>query len=442
MTVLTLIISLFFTIIALRSKPGVALSMVIISSLVWPGYLRIPMGLAQMSAPRIVALALLVSYLLRPGKRRIKLNTIDYVVIALFIWTVLAHLIAGAEFSAISTQIGSSLETVLVYFVARICIQTRSDLIDMVMPLSLLVIYLAFMGIFESVTQYSPYHKLAAYHQWMWVEKAPELRLGLLRAKVSTSHYIFFGMAMLMCVGFLSALRGIAVQHVRSWKITYFALIMGVAGIFSSLSSGPIGGALIFMILTAYYYQPSLIKPSVWALVALCIVIEVASNRHFYELVDYFALSGTTAYYRTRLLEVAIINIGEYALAGTGGVRPDHWGMQIDGRGHVDLVNNYVLVAVESGLLGVLLFLSIQIATIRRGIKIYKYGDRAMKIYGFTIASLTIALMTASISVGLFGPALMMSYILYGAGYVKKSALEAIPAERKRALSEEKLIPG
>lgn len=438
MTGITLLVSIFFTVIALRSKPGVALSMVIISGLVWPGYLRIPMGLAQMSAPRIVALALLVSYLLAPGKRRFNLNRMDYIVISLFIWTVLANIIAGAKFSTISTQIGDSMDTVLMYFVARICIQTRKDLIDMVMPLSLVVLYLGLMGIYEAVTYDSPYHQLIRYHQWMWVEKEPELRLGLLRARVSTSHYIYFGMAMLVLVGFVASLRGIARKHVRHWKVTYAALFVGGLGIFSSLSSGPIAGAFIFVVLTAYYYQPSLIRPSLWGLVAMCLVVEVASNRHFYELVDYFALSGTTAYYRTRLLEVAIANFGEYALAGTGGVRPDHWGMQIDGRGHVDLVNNYVLIAVESGFLGVILFFAIQIGAIRRAISIYRHGDKAAKIYGFTIGAVIIALMISSISVGLFNPALMISYMLYGAVHVRKTALEATSPERKSVGAENK----
>lgn len=438
MTAVTFLVAIIFTVIALRSKPGVALSMVIASGLLWPVFLRVPMGLMQMSAPRIVALALLVQYLLSPGKRKFKLNRLDQIVIFLFVWTVLANIIAGAPFQIISTQIGSSMDTVLMYFVARICIQTRGDLIDMVMPLSLVVLYMGLMGIYEAVTYNSPYQQLMRYHQWMWVAKDPELRLGLLRAKVSTSHYIYYGMTMLLSVGFLASLRGIARKHVRQWKVTYAALFVGGLGIFSSLSSGPIAGAFIFMVLTAYYYQPSLIRPSLWGFIGLCVFLEVASNRHFYELVDYFAMSGTTAYYRTRLLEVAVANFGEYALVGTGGVRPDHWGMQIDGRGHVDLVNNYVLVAVESGLLGLILFFSIQIGAIRRAISIYRHGDKAAKIYGFTIGAVIIAVMISSISVGLFNPALMISYMLYGAVQIRKTALEATSPERKSVAAENK----
>src|SRR5690606_10934917 len=101
------------------------------------------------------------------------------------------------------------MDTVLMYFVARICIQTRSDLIDMVMPLTLVVIYMSLMGVYEAVTYSSPYSNFMKYHQWLWIAKEPELRLGLLRAKVSTSHYIYYGMTMLLCVGLLSALRGI-----------------------------------------------------------------------------------------------------------------------------------------------------------------------------------------------------------------------------------------
>src|ERR1043166_1938838 len=51
----TIAVAVVASIAALVLRPGRATGVIVMSMLLWPEYLRVPMGLAQMSAPRIAA---------------------------------------------------------------------------------------------------------------------------------------------------------------------------------------------------------------------------------------------------------------------------------------------------------------------------------------------------------------------------------------------------
>lgn len=431
MVAVTALVALIFMVISVRSRPGFALSMVVVSTLIWPEYLRFPLGLVQMSAPRMIVVALLIKYLFVRGGRKYPLAAIDKVVLILFVWGIFSKYMAGANFDVIKSSIGQALDTVVMFFAARLCLQTKSDLKDFAIPVMVCGAYMGLMGILEAVTSSSPYHFLFRYHQWNWVDKAPEYRLGLLRAKTSTSHYIYSGVSLLLVFGFAFALRKVAGIRRSRVKFVWLALGLCGLGVFSSLSSGPMSGLMCFLAFSFLYYKKALIRPLIGIVLLTCIIIEVASNRHFYNLVDYIALNSNTAWYRTKLIEVAVGQVHEYALFGLGGTPPDHWGKLIDGRHHVDIVNNFIFVAYSSGILGLILFVSIQIMSIRQAIRIQKYGDPALSYYGFCIVALILALMITSMSVGIFGPVLILSFLLYGATFIKPDSTDVQPRTKR-----------
>src|SRR5690606_18558286 len=113
------------------------------------------------------------------------------------------------------------------------------------------------------------------------------------------------------------------------------------------------------------------------------------------------------------LIEVAIQQLHEYAWVGFGGTPPDHWGALIDGRKHVDIVNNYIFIAYSSGVLGFLLICAIQIGAIRRLLKLFHDSTGPVRYYAFSMICLIISIIVTSMSVALFGPTLLLSYITY-----------------------------
>ena len=86
----------------------------------------------------------------------------------------------------------------------------------------------------------------------------------------------------------------------------------------------------------------------------MCACVEIISNRHFYDVISRFTFSGSSAWYRSRLIEVALFQGGMsgHWLTGYGwGVDPG-WGAIIYGRPRSDIINQYLLVLCKYGLVG------------------------------------------------------------------------------------------
>lgn len=424
----TIFITLAFGVLALLVRPGMALGVLIAATLVWPEYLRIPLGVAEMSATRIIALALLSKLFVIGRQKNLKLCAVDWLVIFLWLWTVLASVLSGAESSQIWRMLGQGFDTTLIYFVARLSIRSSNDLKDLALPLFLVAVYMCAMGWVEAVTTKSPYMGLDSYRQWVWFQKPPEFRLGLMRAKVSTSVHIFFGMAMMLLAGIAWALR----TDPRVRKISILAAFFAGFGALSSMSSGPWLAIITLIFCNLYMYEPKFIKPTLLLLLGASVFIELVSNRHFYNLIDYLALNSGTAWYRTRLLEVAASQWRDYWLFGTGDKSIQYWGGLLDGRQHIDLVNHFVITAVNGGLGATIAYIGSHIYAIVYGIRARRRSkDKIQRNLIFGLICVVISLDISSMSVGLFGPPLILSNILLGILVSASVAWRQVPAANR-----------
>ncbi|WP_169566131.1 hypothetical protein [Sneathiella limimaris] len=407
----TSLLAALFSLYSIFVRPGFALGVVIISMLVWPEYLRMPVGVVQMSIPRVIAFILIVKLLFNGRGKKITLNRVDLSIFICWVWVIAASFIGGADSGEISRQIGRGLDTVLIYMATRLAIKDTRDIAGLFIPCAFLALFMGVMGVVEAVTFYSPYQKLEVYRAWVWFDKPPEYRLGLLRAKASTEVHIYFGLSMAMLTGILWSVRGYA----KSKSLLIVSVISGALGTFSSMSSGPWIAFLAFLGFNAFAFKTSLIKPLIWFIIFVCIGVELASNRHFYSLVGYIALSAGTAWYRVRLMEIAFDNLDEFWLYGVAGNWPHHWGALLDGRGHIDVVNHFLIMGLYGGILAMFLYIYSHYAAIKMSVKFWKrsnvISDRKAI---FTLVSLLLGIDVASMSVGLFGPPLMLSFVVLG----------------------------
>ncbi|HYE61213.1 MAG TPA: hypothetical protein VD997_04385 [Phycisphaerales bacterium] len=409
---ITIILTLAACAGALMLRPGAALGMIIASMFLWPEYLRVPVGIAQMSVPRMAALVLYLRLVLSPGDNPPRFRWADAMVILFYLWMVAANLIAGTPVDKFKTVVGSGFDTVLMYLMARKVFAEPGAVKGIVKGLAVCVLIMAPLGVLENVLRFSPYIPFL-YREGIRMDGGgSEIRLGMRRAFASTEQPIFFGMGMLLVTGLLFSFR-----RVFEARWTYLAVLgAGVLAILTSLSSGPWSGLFVLVCLNALFWMPQLIKPGLIATTLLLVAVEVLSNRHFYHLIDYLALDkgNAGAYYRSRLMEVAVKYLPNYWAVGYGGKTLDNWGPDIDGRTIVDMVNNYVLLAASGGVLAALLYIGVKIAALVTLIKCYRQGEPAVKAVAFGLASVLIALSFSELSVGLFGPPLLLSFITLG----------------------------
>jgi hypothetical protein len=394
--------------LSLRAS-GAAVGILVASMLVWPEYLRIPMGLFEASAPRLIALMLIGRALVRGKHRELRSCRADKIVLAIWGWTILAAIIAGAMSSHVTSLIGRGFDTVLMYFVVRFYITSAENLKELMRWLSYVAIIMGILGIVETTSSWSPYGGMVAFRTWSWFPIEDQFRSGFMRAKGSTEIHIYFGIAMMLVTGILWSInKGFPFRRIGRW-----AILLGVLGTLSSMSSGPWLGCMLMFVFALYRTKTIWILRSIYLLVAIGLFLEVASNRHFYNLIDYVTLDPHTAWYRARLLEVAASHLSEFWLVGVGSQWPHHWAETLDGRNHVDIVNHFLLVALYGGLPALFMYIASHCIAISYVIDFWKSNaDIPLRLVAFNLACVLIALDFSSMSVSLFGPPQILAHIL------------------------------
>ncbi|MDZ4753052.1 MAG: hypothetical protein SGJ11_00970 [Phycisphaerae bacterium] len=411
----TLVVALVAIALVLWVRPGTGLGILIASSLLWPEYARLPVGVVQLSAPRIVALLLIARHIGRWS--RLQKHPCDWLVVAGYLLSVVSVIAAASDSRFITTTIGRGLDTVVIYFAARLCLANYEDVKSMRWPLAMTAFAVGSMSMFEALTQTQLFRGayVAAGNELAEIGQGRggvgQTRWGMLRSQVSTLHPIYFGVAMTIVTGLMLAMR-----HSLSKWTWFSAVVASSAAVFFCLSSGPWTAGLLLLLILPLCRTTWLIKPAIGGLVLVCLMFELLSNRHFYHVICYIGLSNSTAWYRVRLLEVAFEYLPEYWMFGYGGRSFDHWGYRIDARYFIDCVNNYVYIAATTGVPTMLCYLLAKIAVVWAVAKRWKRLGHEQRWVAFAFIATVLAIALAECSVSVFGPALILNSLILGAG--------------------------
>jgi hypothetical protein len=328
--------------------------------LVWyPARLTIKIGTADLSAVRIIILVLLVKLLFFAKEERshFRFIPLDFWIFAYFAGQMISGAFTATDFmDFLENRFGAMFDLMLPYFAVRIVVYDRKQYVRFVKSFVLFTIPYAFMGVYQSITGNNPYLPLLEFAAWGGTGMTDEKRLGLFRANVSMPVHILFGVFFVQA----STLMVSIYHEFRRYSLVWLAGfgILGL-GAFCSLSSGPFLAYFLLLAFLVFYRYRRHWRVYVTLFVMFCLAIEVMSNRHFYDVIDRFVISSATAWYRSRLLEVAIFEGGMsgHWILGYGYDVDPGWSKLIDLRDHTDIVNHYILVLSRSGLLGLIPFI-------------------------------------------------------------------------------------
>lgn len=413
----TLLIAIIVSISVLSLKPPQALVAFIAALLWYPDYLRVNLGTLDISVGRIVVALLLLRCLCDEDiRRRFVWSTIDtWVTASLTAWAII-YVIANENMAAaLENRGGFIMDTFFVYLVVRFTITDKPSLILFTKAIAVILVPLVMLGVIESLTQWQPFFQMMRFRGWRTiVSEGPiigEARWGLTRAIGPFSHHIMFGSCFATFLPLVWALR----NQAHPWKNSAFvlsgALVIGAMSSMSSCSWMMLGMTLFCLFWEKY---PRFVKPILKVLILLAILVEIGSNRHVYHVTASFVnLLGGEWWQRAFIIDSAIADFGKWCWVGMGGVDPG-WFAYTNAT-FTDLNNEFLLVGVQSGLLGLLLFCAVFVVAFRSLANSYrKTTDKELKSIYWAFGSILVATITVWMGVSYFGQMTMLFYCILG----------------------------
>lgn len=406
---ITLLIAAVGCILVLSVRPIHGLAVYIILAIWYPYCVgTVSIGTIDFSVGRIVIIVLFARILfdtdLAKGFRFIWL---DKLVVILFVAEVLAGLKNIEPTELIEYRSGDFFDMALPYFAVRLIVKSKEQYICLLKAIAWAAAILGIAGFYECLTG----HNLLKFGRFLGV---PETRwVYFHRAQTTFRHCIYFGV-------FCAMMGAVSMGLFKSVKKNAFIYSLPVAllflGAFSSMSSGAqfaiIGGVLFIVFYRYRYYW----KQAIIGIILMCSMVEIISNRHFYDVVDRFAFNAGNFWYRTRLFEVAFFEGGMsgHWLFGYGLADP-RWCDKIDMRDHTDMVNHYLLELSRYGLIGFIPFCAVIIVATKRLFRgfwlVTSDSDRWLI---WCLAGGLFSILFAFNSVSLFGQPMIMLFMMFG----------------------------
>lgn len=407
---LTLVVAFLAGFLVLIASPFYGLIVYIGALFLYPGLLSVEIGTFNFPIGRIVILLLYISILFRKNQlSKFQFLWTDMLMIILFACQLLAGATVTQNYAQfLENRAGRFCDITLPYFAVRLIITNRTKYIMLLKSILSIAIILVFFACYESFTGKNLLSFGASY-----LTRQHNYRLGLARAFASfgNANYlgIFFAMAGGMCTGLLNNVR----RKKRLWGI---GIILMALGVFFTLTSGAWFSAIGVIFFIAFYRYRRYWKQAVLTLMVTCIAVELISNRHFFEIIDRFALNSQTAWYRSKLIKVALFEGGMsgHWLAGYG-LKDPNWSVMIDGRNHTDMCNHYLLILCRYGLIGFIPFCMLIVAALKKLFEDFWLLTRKCNTWlVWCLASGVFGALFAFNSVSLFGASNSFFYILLG----------------------------
>jgi len=411
MQAVTILIAIIASTIIFLTRPVWSL-VVYCAALAWyPVYLTVPVGTIDFTVPRILIIPIFANILLRTNLiNQFKFIWLDKLIIIYF----LCQLLAGAANiplrQFLENRAGAAFDMVLPYFAVRMIITRKEHYFTLLKAVLLIAAPLALVGFYESLTGHNPVGFLRKYFAWNPGLSQPNVRSGFYRASFSCPHPIIFGMFFAMfgpiCTGLL--------YKIRPNKVLYsFGVALMALGVFSCMSSGPFYSVGISILFIAFFPYRKYSKLAITSVILMCFLVEIASNRHFFEVIDRLALNSATAWYRAQLIDVAFFHGGMsgHWLTGYGFADPG-WGWRINWL-PTDMVNHYLLILSRYGLIGLAPFLAVIWAALKRVIKAYRANrSESDQWLIWCLLGAMVGVLAAMNSVSLFAQSRTIFYIM------------------------------
>ena len=267
------------------------------------------------------------------------MRTLDKAMIWWAVVAAITSLFHNNPGSNLISMLGLSYDCVGLYFLMRVFIQSKEDLVRISKALLLLLIPLALEMTHEKITGHN------SFSIFGYVTEMATVRGGKIRAQGPFAHSILAGTVGAVCMPLTLLI----------WKESPKLALLGLGTtgvmILTSASSGPILAAAGIVGALVMWRFRSKLRLMLWGFVAMLFVLNFIMNDPVYYLLARIDLTGkSTGWHRAALIDAAVKHVDEWWFAGTDYTR--HWmptGVYWT-QNHTDITNHYLKMGVWGGL--------------------------------------------------------------------------------------------
>ena len=409
---ITLLFAVVFCLLVIITRPVYALCVYFLSLLWYPNYMMVSFGTIDVSLSRFVVGVLFLRCIF-DGRIRSKfvwmyLDTLVALSMAVYVVTIC---IVEPLSTSVENRGGFLMDTWFAYMVVRYIITDIARLQTVIKCVGIALVPLAFLGIIESVTGWSPYALICGKSLYFNYVTHYGARWGLNRGVGPFSHSILFGCAFAMFLPLVYYLR----NEKGNWGTGAYILSgITLLGALSSMSSSPWVMVIAVIFCLAMEKRKYLVKPVLISLVFLCIFIAIASNRPFYHVVASYANPlGGSGWHRAKLIDCAIEHFDEWWLVGYGDKDPG-WGPSL-GMSKTDVTNEFILAGVRYGILGIIALCIVLAATFFGLLSAYrKTTEPKLRSLYWSLGCVLSSVIVTWLSVSFFGQLMPLFYCVLG----------------------------
>lgn len=259
-----------------------------------------------------------------------------------------------AEGNPLIFRLGLVYNTLGIYFLFRVFIQSIEDLVHLIKIMACVLAPVALEMFQEHITKRNLFSVLGGVPEMAWV------RDGKLRSQGPFSHPILAGTVGAVCFPLMISI------YRQSPKAALFGSGVCVAMVLTSSSSGPLM-SLIFGVFALILWRWRHLTQHfrIGAVIAYVVLSMVMTDPAYYIIARIDLTGSSTGWHRARLIEMAFANIGEWWVGGTDYTR--HWmptGVSWS-EDHTDITNYYIKMGVIGGLPLMLLLIAALVTAFR-----------------------------------------------------------------------------
>lgn len=312
----------------------------------------------------------LVLFLLLPAVRLTRLNCpknfrlfsqpADKVVFSFIVLMILLDFRDNTFTNVLRSTVLKSIDYIIPYYVVSRSTTSLAQVNKILVALLISFSISALIGIFETVKFWHIYNPLAQHLLGLKRMHGFDVRAGQLRAAASFMGPIVFGYASVIALGLSFYLRPF-VKSKTLKEVIFGGLLLGLL---ATVSRGPWVGFAFLCLVYIWTGKEMAKRLTLLTLGFISSLPVLATSSYGQKFIDVLPFIGTTradtVEYRGQLLEQSLIVIKRNLLLGSTDYldTPEMISMT-QGQGIIDLVNSFIQVALQYGVIGVVLFVSI-----------------------------------------------------------------------------------